>query len=121
MKWLYYGDSNGDLLVVDATSEQLVWRGYPEGRPVKKVSQLPDLTGCIVLVEWGGVSKHDPTLWRYSHDEGVVWQAELPQSGPDSYLDFQLENGELYAGSWSGYRAKIDLDSGRIIGRAFVK
>ena len=121
MKWLSYGPSNGYLLVFDATTEQLVWRGYPEGRPVKKVSQLTNLTGCIVLVEWEGVSKHDQNLWRYSHDEGVIWRAELPQSGPDSYMDFELERGELYAGSWSCFKVKIDLESGRIIGSTFVK
>jgi hypothetical protein len=120
MNWKYYGDSNGDLLVVDTNTEQLIWRGYLEGRQVKKVSQLPGTAGCIVLVVRQVRSKPDPNLWRYSYDKGIIWRAVLPRSGADSYVDFKLEDGDLYANSWSCYRVKIDLDTGQIISRVFT-
>jgi hypothetical protein len=121
MNYGYFSDSNGDLLVVDTSTQQLVWRGYLEGRKVEKTAQLPEEGECIVLMERRLSGRSDPNLWRYAHDKGVVWRAELPESGPDSYVNFELEGHELHAGSWSGYRVKVDLADGRIISRTFTK
>ena len=121
MELMYSCDGNGDLLIVDAANEQLIWRGWPEGRRVEKVGRLSDLSDCIILVEWESGGKNVPNLWRYSYDRGIVWRAQLPQSGSDVYVDFRLDNGDLYANSWSGYRVKISPITGQIISKTFTK
>jgi hypothetical protein len=61
-------------------------------------------------------------LLRLRHDGTVAWHAQLPDSsGNDAFVEFEWQDGELMANSWSGYRIRIDLQDGSTRDETFVK
>ena len=124
MRYSYFksGDSLG---VASAETGQLLWLDLPEGYAVRAVAAIPDTDDRLVLLEsdTGKASRqnHFENLWRYSHEKGVIWRAELPQSGANYYVAFELQTGGLWANSWSCFRVAIDLETGTIRSKTFTK
>ena len=124
MKYAYFKSSDSLGVTSAATGERL-WLDLPEGYAVRAVAAIPDTDDCLVLLEsdTGKASRqnHFENLWRYSHEKGVIWRAELPQSGADYYVAFELQTGGLWANSWSCFRVAIDLETGTIRSKTFTK
>jgi hypothetical protein len=74
--------------------------------------------GAIVLLEWHG-SYGKSNILRLDQDGQVVWQAELV--GKDAYVAVRLDDGHLRATSFGGWAADIDLSTGRVIRKDWVK
>lgn len=78
----------------------------------------------IVLLDYnaGPGIKQFRNLLAYNVDNTVRWEAELPQTSyVDRYTDAEIIHGELSAYAFSGFSCTIDLDTGRIVERLFVK
>lgn len=118
---LRYLHRNQMLRIENAVTEQFVWEGMPGGYSVQKVAEIPNSNACIVLFDPGIGSSSFMNLWRYSYEDGVVWMAQLPSSAGDAYIDFELDDNRLFANSWTGFRAEIDLGSGEILNVRFTK
>lgn len=112
---------SGELQIKDVLSSKEIWRGRPEGYEVIMAKSIPYSSDCIALLDWSGKGPQSSNLWRYSVEHGTVWKAELPDSGKDIYTNFQLEETGLVAHSWAGYKVVIDLNTGQILSRQFVK
>jgi hypothetical protein len=50
-----------------------------------------------------------------------VWQAELPTSENDAYMEAEWRDGKLTAFSWSCFAVELDVTTGRIHSRLFTK
>jgi len=76
---------------------------------------------CVILLD-PDASKEQTfdNLLRVGRDGNVVWKAELPQDH-DAYVSFHRTPEGLVANSWSGYRVRLDLATGKIIEKQFVK
>ena len=124
MKYAYFKSSDS-LGVASAATGELLGLDMPEGYAVRAVAAIAETDDCLVLLGSGtgkaSQPRHFENLWRYSHEKGVVWRAELPQSGSDSYVTFELKADGLWANSWSGFRVAIDLESGAIRSKTFTK
>ena len=118
---LRYLQCDQRLRIENAVTEQLVWEGMPGGFSVQKAAEIPDSNACIVLLDPGTGSRSFMNLWRYSYENGVVWTAQLPSSAGDAYIDFELDDHRLFANSWTGFRAEIDLITGEILYVRFTK
>ena len=118
---IYCSVENGELQIQDALNSEDIWRGRPEGHEVIMAKPIPNSPDCITLLGWSDKGPQPSNLWRYSAGHGTVWKAELPKSGMDIYTNFQLEEIGLVAHSWSGYKVIIDLNTGQILSRQFVK
>jgi len=97
----------------------LGWKGTYKGLPIKDALPVDD--ECIILLD-PDASKQPSfkNLFRVGHDGDAKWFADLPTS-PDAFIDMCSEKDRLVARSWSGYRVRIDLKSGRTIAQEFVK
>ncbi len=52
----------------------------------------------------------------------TIWTAELPtSSGPDCYWDLEADDDNLSAFSYSCFRCKLDIKTGKIISKSFTK
>jgi len=111
---------NGDIHVIDDAGVTL-WRGRPLGQPVKAVSPLPRDEGAIVLLDYTAVRSQFENLLRLGPRGEVVWQAPLPQSTGDSFVDFTWRDGALIAHTWSGHLVEIDVESGQPKRSEFTK
>jgi hypothetical protein len=112
--------SSGELVVRDPKSDAEVRRLLPGGRRVREVVAVG--ARCVVLAERDPSTKNDPNL-RCVDDSGrLLWTAALPDpSGPDCFVAVELEGGQLFANSWSGYRVALDLSTGATRERRFTK
>lgn len=111
-------DSGEDLesLGFDTSNPQV-----DEPDSARELQNITTAKGSLILLD-PAVSK-DPTFGNLLlKDKGhVKWRAELPQSH-DSFVDLRMtETGDVEAKSWCGYLVQIDLETGRIINKEFVK
>jgi len=108
-------------IVIRAEDGTVRWQGRPEGYPVKALSPLPR-DGAIVLLDYMAGPKNFANLLRVREDGTVAWRVDPPDaSGNDAFVEFRWDLDELIANSWSGYLVRIDLETGSIKDRAFVK
>jgi len=109
-------------LIIYSPGGVIGYQGKPDGHLVESACATPD-DNVLVLLRFGekkyGAFKNLILL----HSDGtVIWRAELPNSSSsDAYVEFQFSNGKLFANSWSGYRVEIDISSGKLVARQFVK
>lgn len=93
-------------------------------RRIIKSITLPGEADTIVL--WEATPNHlnarnDHNLVRMNARGGIVWAAQLPQVGSDSFVSVQMDNGKLLANSWSCFQVTLDIDTGRILTSVFTK
>jgi hypothetical protein len=99
---------------------QIAWRGRPCGVSAKVVIGAPGSDDAIVLLSAQDGLRE--TLLRYRADGSVVWRAELPTHwSADYYVDVDLVEDVIHAGSWSGFDVVIDPATGRILSKQFTK
>lgn len=114
---------DGNLIICDAESGSILWRGMPDGQRVQSASKLEETDDVIVLLDFA--SKTAPyrfsNLLRCRKDGSVVWRADLPVSGADAYTEFEWRNSKLLAFSWSGFTVEVDVSSGSIKEKIFTK
>jgi hypothetical protein len=97
----------------------VAWEGTFNGAQIKNA--LPVDKECIILLD-PDVTKRAvfKNLFRVDREGNPKWFAELPAS-PDAFMDMRLEEGCLEARSWSGYKVRLDLHSGRRLAQEFTK
>ena len=117
-----YTVENKELIIRNG-AEKEVWRGRPEGHDVEWASTVPFSDDGIVLYHYyrperpyGGFQN----LVRVRPDGSIVWRTDLPSSD-DKYVYAALRDYRLYATSYGGFEVEIDINTGRIIERRFVK
>jgi hypothetical protein len=116
-----YSLDNGELEIRDSSTWEVVWQGKPAGHLVIEVVPLADTEDCLLLLEWFHDKKRCRNLWRYSYEEGIIWQAELPSLGPDIYVAVEAKDGHLVGQTWSGFTVRLDKRTGKILSAVFVK
>jgi hypothetical protein len=96
------------------------WIGNFRGMKVAAAMPL-DSEKCLILLD-RMASKLEvfENLLCVEHDGNTVWKAELPDQ-PDSFVDFELTPKGLRAWTWSCWMLKLNLETGKIIEREFVK
>ena len=117
----HYSIENGELIVRDAGTSGLVWRGYLRAQRALKCACAPDTDDCILLVEAG--TKDRPlfeNLLRVRRNGEIVWSASTTGSH-DWFVDFDFNSTALAAATWSCYRVGINLDTGKVTSEEFVK
>jgi hypothetical protein len=122
---------NGWLVSVNPATGALVWEGLPGGLKVARLIDLPGTNECVALLDTFSTQPHYPrgfdpkqesNLLRCRGDGSIVWRAEIPKpTQHDSYVYAILEAGVLWANSWSCYRNRINLETGRIEESVFTK
>lgn len=119
----HYGVA-GDQLVV--FSEPPEWSGRVDGRPVLQAIALTGTDDVIVRVDPPEIDdslKPYSNLFRVDSAGRVVWSADLPlpEDWTDFYVEVEIAEGELKAGSWSCYAMTLDSETGRILSKVFTK
>jgi hypothetical protein len=120
---MHYRVAGNELTVTDGSGTEL-WRGQPEGHPVAWAESVPGSDDGIVLYEYYRPERTYgcfDNLVRVRPFGSVLWRAELPSNETDSYTAAEISEGALSAYSWSCYRVRIDLETGRITERVFSK
>ena len=107
------------LSVFRAGDGSLAWKGTYKGRPIRSV--VPVDGECVIMLD-PDASKDRvfQNLLRIGCDGEPRWVAELP-ADPDAFMDVHSEHDSLIAGTWSGFRMRIDPESGRTLQQEFVK
>lgn len=120
---LDYSVVNGEMVVTDRETGSEVWKGKPEGWPVEDVLPVPGSEDAIVLVpyEAGPMDRAFQNLLRCRPDGSVVWRAELPDRGADTYVSVDWRHGALVANSWSCFLTELDPETGKIRSATFTK
>jgi outer membrane protein assembly factor BamB len=97
------------------------WSGSYEGVAVKTAIPLGNGTNWIVLLDPD--ASQSPTfenLLCVDLQGRLLWKAKLP-TYPDAYLSVTVCSGSIWAGTWSGFKVKLDPNTGTEIERIFVK
>jgi len=111
-----------DELIVYSNTGSILYRGKPDGYPVKKAAALENEQIVVLLKFWAKKPGDFENLLLLKSDGGTLWRAQLPNaSSGDAYVDFDVIEGKLFANSWSCYRVEIDGQTGRILHREFTK
>jgi hypothetical protein len=111
---------NRELTIFRTEDGVISWNGSYQGMKVAAASPI-DAAKCLILLD-RMASKQEvfENLLCVGHDGDVVWKAELPDQ-PDSFVEFELKADGLRAWTWSCWMLKLDLQTGKIIEREFVK
>src|SRR5262249_4671989 len=117
-----YEAAQGDLVASDASSGIIAWRARLDGYAVWKVEAIPGSDDCLALLEyWGRPGYGLRNLIRVGPDGSIAWRAEQPEGDHDRYTGIGWPPEGLEAWSSSGYRVRLDLDTGRILSRTITK
>jgi hypothetical protein len=98
----------------------ITWTGTYQGMKVAAASPIDD-TRCLILLD-RMASKQEifENLLCVERNGDVVWKAKLPEQ-PDSFVEFELTPNGLRAWTWSCWMLTLDLATGKILERQFVK
>lgn len=121
MKKILFSIPRDRFFVYRTDEGSFLWEGGYQGMKVIAALPIEGESRCLILLDW--MSSKQPTFENFlcvDPDGNVVWKAELPRSH-DAFVDFQMTHDGLYANSWSCYYVKLDLGTGRIIDKRFVK
>lgn len=112
------------IINADHPAGTVIWQGKPLGCSIEKAVPLLGGTGCILLLDPGDFFESE---FRYQgnivfiNSKGeMIWIAEVPVT-KDVFVDMKLEANALIAYSWSGYRAQIDIENGKITNLLFTR
>jgi hypothetical protein len=88
----------------------------------KKFSSLDlDDQGQIILLNWEGRPSNYHNLVRVSKEGMVLWVAGAESALDGVFTSIDLDNDVIKAYNYNGYLYHIDLETGKIISRSFVK
>jgi hypothetical protein len=111
---------NGAL--VASRDGQKVWQGRPQGIRCLECTPIPEAQDVVVLLDPDSQIRGPfKNVCRVRVDGSVLWWADLPTTGEDSYVALTQVGQHIFATSWSGYRATIDPVTGKIARSEFVK
>ena len=112
---------DGELILTN-DDEDIIWKGKPDNRNVKKAIFIHDREFIIVMFALcNEYQYYDNNIICFDINMNIIWRADLPTTEPDVYVNMVYNNSSLYANSWSCYRVKIDLNDGHILSRVFTK
>lgn len=118
---LTYELQSGEV-VVRQSDGRVRWRGQPDGFPARAIVPLADSDDAVVLFDYIAGPKNFANLVRITRDGHVVWRMNPPEpSMPDAWVEFEWVGEDLYVNSWSGYRVRVDLTTGKPSASEFVK
>jgi|HubBroStandDraft_1064217.scaffolds.fasta_scaffold1214561_1 outer membrane protein assembly factor BamB len=120
MQGVSYRISGGNLEVLDAM-DAVRWAGKPKGMRPTSLLPIQGSNDCIVLCDPGAQPRGFKNLFRVTPNGDVAWEADLPSSGEDFYLSVRYTNDVVLANTWSGFLVQLDLNTGRVARRTFVK
>ena len=122
MRWTYSVDGE-ELRVVESATGRTSWKGKPDRHLVAKIVPLPADEDCVVLLKWWpGPGRDFPNLVRCRSDGSVVWRTPVARPGSqDCYSDVWWDDGRLLAYAISGYSVQVDVVSGAVLSKTFVK
>ena len=109
------------LRVCSAPDGSVSWQGDYEGMPVIAMLSVKSNLAWIILLD--PLATKQPTfenLLCIAHDGRVLWRAELPETH-DCFVEVQVRPVGPIAATWSGYRVKLNPDTGRIAEWQFAK
>jgi hypothetical protein len=108
----------------------VVWHGRPDGHSALSVLPLPGTDDAVVLLHWEsgprnplGDLKGWPNLVRVRPDGTVAWRANAGRISGDQdwWVSVDIEADNVYASTWSGYRRRVDRESGTVLSSVFTK
>ncbi|RFA07654.1 hypothetical protein B7R21_15910 [Subtercola boreus] len=114
---------DGTLRFTSGDDGQRARQGKPIEVSVLRATLTPDRQSAIVLLDWSEMQDNRAhNLIRVDCTGRILWTAPLPYSSTtDCYTGFDLDDADLAAGTWQGYRVHISLDDGSIQGIKFTK
>ena len=63
-----------------------------------------------------------PNIVALSNEGKKIWTVELPTTNTgDSYYQMAIKDGKLIADSWCSYSCEIDISTGKITNKTFLK
>jgi hypothetical protein len=113
-----YSTHDGELVVTDPDSGQVLWQGLIQAMPISKIAPVPGAADAIVLLDYdkqppGGFPEYGWNIVRVSPEGRLVWQARTPKEhGHDFWWDFKLQGRQLTAWSFSSFEVVINLETG---------
>lgn len=111
------------VLTISPSDGSHVWEGLPDGMPVHDLRAAPDGRSAFVLLETPAGAGRVRNLVRITAHAKIVWRGELPEVDPtDAFVSLATDaDGAVLASTWSGYRVRLDPDTGCLLGQVFTK
>lgn len=111
------------VLTISTSGGSDVWEGMPDGMPVHDLREAPDGRSAFVLLDPPAGAGRVRNLVRITSAAEIVWRGELPETDPtDVFVSLATDaEGAVLASTWSGYRVRLDPDTGRLLSQVFIK
>jgi hypothetical protein len=96
---------------------------YPDVAAAVQSELLVDGVRLVILKprqEWGA----EANLLGFGPDGELLWHLEPPVRSRDSwdgFVNLWVREGQVWAGSWSGFSLRIDPRSGEVVEQVFTK
>lgn len=89
---------------------------------IREMHISPDKRGIILLLEPSDSEyKAAGNLVGVTVAGEVMWWAEPPDGGGDTYVSVGIDDKQIIAQSWDGFKCILNPDSGRIVSKKFTK
>lgn len=78
----------------------------------------------VVRMDTLAKSGYPQNVWAFDQDGELRWKIDAadPSSGKsEPYTSISTRDGRLWAYNWDGYTYEIDLETGAIVGKEYVK
>jgi len=114
---------DGALAISSGAQTGFAWQGCPDGLRVVDLRVAVQGDSAFILLDPPRGTGRVPNLVRVAATGSVIWRGELPDtSATDSFVSLELDvEGDVIAGTWSGYRVRLDPDTGRCLDKEFTK
>jgi outer membrane protein assembly factor BamB len=117
-----YTVTETEVVAIDGRSGAVCWHGRPDDGPAVNVLPVPQSRDAVALLDYMSKQGAYQNIVRIGPDGTIRWRAQLPTSDPtDAYVDMDIDGMKLCAVSWSGHKVTLDLETGQITERRFVK
>jgi hypothetical protein len=113
-----------------ANESGILWRGRPDGRPVRCVVRLGGTDDCAVLLDPDAGPRNPlrdllgwPNLVRVGPAGTIAWRAAASESESDRdwWVAIDAVGDMLFGNTWSCYRKRLDPNTGHVLSAVFVK
>jgi hypothetical protein len=75
----------------------------------------------VVLADHSSDHHGEGNLYRCTADGSEIWRLGAPDGAHDFWTEASVAGDEIDAFSWSGYRVRFDVSTGRELERTFTK